>query len=767
MTSYSTSTTLVIVESPAKCKKIEGFLGPGYRCVASFGHLRELPSLNHIDINNDFKPTFAVSDKKRKYVSSLRKAINESGEVILATDDDREGEAIAWHICMIFDMNVATTKRIIFHEITEEAVTKAVLSPTRVNMDIVHAQQTRQILDLVLGFKISPTLWKSVAHRGLSAGRCQTPALKLVYENQKEVNASKGRQVYTNVGLFRIGSHVLSFDHNKEFETEDEIIEFYEQSAEYTHMFSCAAPKNVSREPPTPLNTSRLQQLSSNELKYSPKETMRLCQSLYEGGHITYMRTDSKKYAKAFLSQTESYIIKKFDKTYVNSDKSIQHLTNDKSNPHEAIRPTKIHVSKLPENFSNKEARLYKLIRETTLQSCMAPAKLWSIKGTITSPNGEYARKCEQVSFLGWMAVGSSQKGDVQEKGYKLLSSFPSSKVDYTQITSKVHVKDLKQHYTEARLVQLLEDKGIGRPSTFSMLIDKIQERDYVKRENIEGKKLTCKDFELDGVSKEITYTETTREYGNERNKLVIQPIGMIVMEFLDEHFSELFQYEYTKTMEDNLDKIAERTMKGHWTSMIKDYHKEIVELLDALKKKKPEKVEYEIDETHYYIIGKNGPVIKCTSGEKVSFKPVKKNLDIRKLENGEYTLEEVEDKSVKDEYNLGMHEGHDVILKKGRFGIYAQWGSTNVSLKSLGNRPIENIQLEEVKTLIEETANGTRKINDNMSIRAGKRGQYVFFKTSTMKKPKFLSLKDCALDFMYCDLEDLKQWIFDTHKVS
>ena len=767
MTSYSTSTTLVIVESPAKCKKIEGFLGPGYRCIASFGHLRELPSLNHIDINNDFKPTFAVSDKKRKYVSSLKKAINESGEVILATDDDREGEAIAWHICMIFDLNIATTKRIIFHEITEEAVTKAVLSPTRINMDIVHAQQTRQILDLVLGFKISPTLWKSVAHRGLSAGRCQTPALKLVYENQKEVDSSKGRQVYTNTGLFRIGSHVLSFEHNKEFEREDEIIEFYEQSAEHTHIFSCSTPKNVSREPPTPLNTSRLQQLSSNELKYSPKETMRLCQSLYEGGHITYMRTDSKKYAKAFLSQTESYIIKKFDKTYVNSDKSIQHLTNDKSNPHEAIRPTKIYVSKLPEKFSNKEARLYKLIRETTLQSCMAPAKLWSIKGSVTSPNGEYSRKCEQVSFLGWMAVGSSQKGDVQEKEYKLLSSFSSSKVDYTQITSKVHVKDLKQHYTEARLVQLLEDKGIGRPSTFSMLIDKIQERDYVKRDNIEGKKLTCKDFELDGVSKEITYTETTREYGNERNKLVIQPTGIIVIEFLEEHFSELFQYEYTKTMEDNLDKIAERAMEGPWTTMIKEYHTEIVKLLDELKKKKPEKVEYKIDETHCYIIGKNGPVIKCNAGEKVSFKPVKKNLDIRKLQNGDYTLEEIEDKSVKDEYNLGVHEEHDVILKKGRFGIYAQWGSTNVSLKSLGNRPIENIQLEEVKALIEQTINGTREINENMSIRTSKRGQYVFFKTSTMKKPKFLSLKDCTLDFMKCELEEIKQWIFDTHKVS
>jgi len=764
--SYSTSTTLVIVESPAKCKKIEGFLGPGYRCVASFGHLRELPSLKHIDMENDFSPTFVIADNKRKYVKSLKTAIAQCGEVVLATDDDREGEAIAWHICMIFDLNINTTKRIIFHEITEQAVQDAIRNPTRLNMNIVHAQQTRQILDLVLGFKISPTLWKHISHQALSAGRCQTPALKLVYENQKEINNTSGKQVYTTNGLFQVGKNVLSFDYNKEYENEEDVITFYDNSKKYEHMFSCSKPKKVTKQPPSPLNTSRLQQVASNELRYSPKETMRICQSLYESGHITYMRTDSKKYASPFLSQAKKYISKKYGDNFVNSDKSIQHITNDNSNPHEAIRPTRIHVVKIDDTKSTKETRLYKLIRDITLQSCMSPAEMYSIKGTITSPDGEYHRKCERPCFLGWMVVGSISNQENNEKEYNLLSSIPDSKTNYTKIESKVHVKDLKQHYTEARLVQLLEDKGIGRPSTFSMLVEKIQERNYVKKENVKGKEVICKDFQLTPDGK-VGIIETKREYGNEKNKLVIQPTGVLVLEFLEKHFSSLFEYDYTKLMEDNLDNIAEKNNNIVWTSVIDSYYKEILGLLGELKKEKLEKVEYKIDDTHKYIIGKNGPVIKCTEGENVSFKPVIKDVDINKLENGEYKLEELVDETKKDEYNLGEHNGHNIVLKKGRFGIYANWGNENVSLKRLGNRPIENIQFHEVAIIIDETLNGTREINDKLSIRMSKRGSYIFFKTKTMKKPKFLSLKDCKLDFMKCDLEELKQWIYDTHKVS
>ena len=763
---YSTSTTLVIVESPAKCKKIEGFLGEGYRCVASFGHLRELPSLKHIDMENDFSPTFVIADKKRKYVQSLKTAIAQSGEVVLATDDDREGEAIAWHICMIFDLNVVTTKRIIFHEITEEAVQSAMRAPTRINMDIVHAQQTRQILDLLLGFKISPTLWKHIAHQALSAGRCQTPALKLVYDNQQEINAAEGVRRYTTTGLFRVGKGVLSFDHTKEYHTEDHVLEFYKKSQPYEHMFSCTSPKKVTRAPPAPLNTSRLQQIASNELRYSPKETMRVCQSLYESGHITYMRTDSKKYAAPFLAQARKYISGCYGANFATSDKSIQHITNDNATPHEAIRPTRIHVVNLEHVTSTKEIKLYKLIRDITLQSCMAPAELYSVKGTITSPDGEYVRKCERACFLGWMAIGSVSGAENSEQEYNILSSLPASKTSFTQINSKMHLKELKQHYTEARLVQLLEDKGIGRPSTFSMIVEKIQERNYVKKENVAGKEIVCKDYHMtcDGP---IEVLETKRVYGNEKNKLVIQPTGVLVLEFLEKHFSSLFQYDYTKLMEDNLDKIAANPRDIIWTSVVGDYYREITDLLESLNNENPAKVEYAIDDTHKYIISKNGPVIKCTTADNVSFKPVKKEIDVHKLERGEYALKELIDETKRDEFNLGEYGGHDILLKKGKFGIYAVWGNENVSLKRLGNRPMENITHEEVAAIIDETLNGTREINGNLSIRMSKRGPYIFFKTAGMKRPQFFSLKECKLDFMNCDVEELKQWIYDTHQVS
>jgi DNA topoisomerase I len=241
----------------------------------------------------------------------------------------------------------------------------------------------------------------------------------------------------------------------------------------------------------------------------------------------------------------------------------------------------------------------------------------------------------------------------------------------------------------------------------------------------------------------------------------------VLVLEFLEKHFSSLFHYDYTKMMEDNLDKIAANTRDITWTSVIDDYYREITDLLESLKNENPAKVEYAIDENHTYIIGKNGPVIKCSAADNVSFKPVKKEIDVHKLERGEYTLEDLVDESKREEFNLGEHSGHDILLKKGKFGIYALWGNENISLKRLGNRPMENITREEVATIIDETLNGTREINRNLSIRMSKRGPYIFFKTAGMKRPQFFSLKECSLDFMNCDVEELKQWIYDTHKVS
>ena len=766
---YSTSTrpTLVIVESPAKCKKIESFLGPGYKCVASFGHLCELPSLKHIDIQKGFVPTFVIADNKRKYVNSLKKEIINSKEVILATDDDREGEAIAWHICRLFDLNIQRTKRIIFHEITETAVKKALENPTIVNMNVVYAQQARQILDVLLGFKISPVLWKHVSRQALSAGRCQTPALKLIYENQKDIDKAVGKTAFATIGYFRVSKQVIPFSLSTEYLSEDDLLDFLEKSTTFKHIYSCSSPFPVKKNSPLPFNTSRLQQTASNEFHFSPKDTMRLCQSLYEAGYITYMRTDSRKFSKEFLQKAKKYILSSYTDKHLGSTSQFTQITNDNENPHEAIRPTNIGLINLPDKCSAREHKLYRLIRDTTLQSCMSPAEFQSIKATITASEGEYNYKCERIIFPGWMSVGKNATKENDEKLFKVLSSTPSGEVKYTKITSSSTLKDLKQHYTEARLVQLLEEKGIGRPSTFSSLVEKIQERGYVKKTNITGKKVICKDFELN-TEGDIFEEEVTREFGNEKNKLVIQSTGIIVMEFLNSHFSDLFQYQYTSDMEDKLDAIATTVsnVEHMKNTTMNGYHTQIEVLLSSLKEQKVEKVEFTIDDTHKYIIGKNGPVIKCTVGDNVSFKPVRTDIDMSKLEQGKYTINDVVDTDKIMDHCLGNHEGHDIVLKKGKFGIYAKWGDKNISLKSLGNRPIENIRLDDVVSIMKETNEGTRKISDTLSIRTSAKGPYIFFKTAKMKKPQFFSLKSCPHDFMNCELEELRDWISEIHKV-
>ena len=312
---YLTTTTLVIVESPAKCKKIEQYLGPGYKCLASYGHLRELPSLKNIDIENNFAPTYTIVDNaiKKKQIEILKKAVKNSDEVILALDGDREGEKIAYCVAQIFKLDVNKTKRITFNEITETAIQNAIKNPRTINMDIVYAQQARQILDILVGFKVSPMLWKFIStakgkENALSAGRCQTPALRLIYDNEQDIKSAEQKKVYNTTGYFTNLNLAFELSPQGKYESEDEIIDFLDGSAEFSHIYTCSKPVKTFKSPPEPFTTSRIQQTASNELHYSPKETMRVCQLLYEGGFITYMRTDSKTYSKEFIDLTKEYI---------------------------------------------------------------------------------------------------------------------------------------------------------------------------------------------------------------------------------------------------------------------------------------------------------------------------------------------------------------------------------------------------------------------------------------------------------------------------
>ena len=796
---YSTTTTLVIVESPAKCKKIEEYLGPGYKCIASYGHLRELPSLKNIDINNNFEPTYTIIENamKKKQIEILIKQIKSSGEVLLATDDDREGEAIAWHICKLLKLHINKTKRIIFHEITESAIQNAIKNPRTINMDIVHAQQARQILDILVGFKISPMLWKFITNakgkeHALSAGRCQTPALRLIYDNDIDIKACEERKVYNVTGYFTNSNLAFDLTPPGKYESEDEMIDFLNGSADFSHVYTCCKPVKVYKKTPEPFTTSRIQQVASNDLHYSPKETMRICQLLYEGGFITYMRTDSKSYSGEFLEKVKNYIVTTyaegekyiseniasmcsgFEEKKKKSKKTRQEVKESlRQEAHEAIRPTNISLCELPENievtFGTKERRMYKLIWENTLESCMTSASFHSVTASISAfQDTKFVFTSELIHFPGWKIV--TKKYLIENKEYHYLQTIKqNSIIPYKKICSRVTIKGSKPHYTEARLVQLLEEKGIGRPSTFSSLVDKIQERGYVKKEDIKGKELTCKDYELE--NDEISELEVKREFGNEKGKLVLQPLGRIVMEFLEKNFNNLFNYDYTSLMEEALDKIS----KGEkiWYEVCDTCNSEIDNLINGLKDEK--KLEIKIDDNNTYIIGKYGPVIKSIEDvdgkEEIRFKPIKKDVDIELLEKGIYKAEDIIDtNSKKSQYILGQHDSKDVILKRGKFGLYITWGNNSKNLKELGNRPIENITFDEVRKYLEEGSNILREISSSLSIRKGPKGDYLFYKNSKMKKPEFKDIKSFIIetkeDYKICNVTILKSWIKEKYNI-
>ena len=782
--------TLVIVESPAKCGKIEEFLGPNYKCVASYGHITCLSDLKDVDVEHNFTPTYRPIVEKRAHIARLKQFIKQAKEVLLATDDDREGEAIAWHICQQFGLSVGSTKRMIFHEITKPAILAAVRSTTTIDMAKVNAAQARQILDLVVGFRISPILWANITRKskqGLSAGRCQTPALTLVYDNYKEIQKAPGKMVYNTTGYFT--SKVIPFQLSTSIVSPEPMEKFLEDSVNHDHVFEKGKVRKTTKKPPKPFTTSALQQAANNEMRCSPKDTMAICQKLYEGGYITYMRTDSETYSKEFLEIADTYIQQTWSKDYVHpelmslSERAADGKTSKKvktkaakggkakktdgggedddevkaQEAHEAIRPTLISRREIEEDISGKERRMYNLIWNNTAASCMAPALYNGITFKVSAPdNMEYKASEEQVVFPGWKAVWDVKVTDVNEI-YAYLSKIKTgTQMDYKKIHAKVTLKELKQHYTEAKLVQLLEEKGIGRPSTFSSLIEKIQDRGYVKRENVKGKMLSCKDFELE--NDEITEHETKREFGNEKNKLVIQSLGIMVIEFLIQHFSDLFNYEYTKDMEGKLDHIAKRELE--WHSVCRECYQQIDTLSNPIQVK--EKITIQLDAHHTYLIGKYGPVVKYEKHGVTQFKNVRKDLDIGKLKRKEYALEEV----LQDyqQHSLGKYKGEDLFMKKGKFGYFALCGDTKHSLRGLEqelsrqNKTLEEATIEEIVEFIERPRDTLRKINDVASVRQSKFGYYIFHKTPQMKKPRFISLKNMTLEKIEsCPLEDLE----------
>ena len=762
--------TLVIVESPAKCKKIESYLGEGYRCIASYGHIQGLDNslgMRCIDVNNQFKPVYIHLSEKQQQIQRLISECGRATEVILATDDDREGEAIAWHICKVCGLSPETTKRILFHEITKPAITQAVQNPTRINMNTIYAQQARQILDFVVGYTISPILWEHISRHtkeGLSAGRCQTPALRLVYDNQKEIDESPGKKVYNTTGYFT--SLNLPFQLNHYYALEKPMETFLEESVNFEHKYICQKPRETKKQPPSPFTTSMLQQTASSMLHISPKDTMKICQKLYEGGYITYMRTDSKTLSKEFLEKIEPLIKQKYGDMYVRENlmelseriqekpkktkktkKKKEEEESTVQEAHEAIRPTDMLRDKLPDTMEPREKKMYLLIWRTTMEACMATAQYLSLSASISAYEGyQYRYSTEKVVFPGWkIVVGYEEENPI----YELLLTLKSdSDIEYKKIESKVSMKELKSHYTEAKLISLLEQRGIGRPSTFSSLLDKIQERGYVKKENVKGKSISCTDYVLEDDAIEETVSQ--REFGNEKGKLVVQPTGYLVIEFLIKHFPDLFDYGYTKQMEDRLDKIAKA--EEIWHELCNECYQDIQV---ASRELVSTKVTIPIDEYHTYIIGKYGPVIKYNpTGDKndITFKSVKKDLDMEALKRGELSLESIVEIKETVGRELGEYQGHTLYLKKGKFGLYVEWGQQKRSLKTLQNVSECDITFDLVQTTVLSVNKSIlREISSDMSVRTGKYGAYIYYKTEGMTKPSFKSLKGFKDDYEKC----------------
>ena len=832
---FAAAQYLIIVESPSKCAKIEKYLGAEYACIASKGHLRSLNSLKSIH-KETFEIEFENIGAKSSHISWMRGVINlfDKGRIILASDNDREGEAIAWHICMLFDLPIATTQRIVFSEITEAAIRHAVACPTVINMNLVYAQHARQILDVLVGFQISPLLWKYLffdksKQHALSAGRCQTPALRIVHDREMAARLD-------GVGLlqYKIAAwffpKALCFSLNRVMDSGDSVREFMELSKTHNHCMTIGDPARKVYAPPAPFNTSRLLQTVSNRLHISPSETMRICQTLYQDGWITYMRSECKKYCKEFLDKARTYVLGAFSEKHVGNLAAIQ---NEDKYPHEAIRVTNLGVKKgdLGTGGGGYEPRtlaVYHLIWTNTIQSCMAPAEYTTVRLTMTAPmDALYFHVLETPIFLGWRQTGyfgeGSEEGEcvgagaVSEGSSALLFYLKSRNltgVPLERMESAVSISGSHTHYTESALIQRLEDLGIGRPSTYSTIIETIKEREYVKKQDIEGIERAYSEYKMEGGGTGFVISEKkcVKRFGNEKAKLAIQSLGQIVVEFLVENFSGIFSYDYTSRMESDLDEIARGAVK--YSEICKKYNDEILTLIKSVKKGIKKNV-YVIDDEHTLMFEKYGPVICKTTktiveaseaveavspvsegkskrksvktavakaDTKTEFLSVNREItiDLEKLKAKKYTVSELLEKGP----DLGEYEGNAILVKHGPYGDYIECGDKKHTLKDYKGE-ISELTRTYVLTHVmgvmgvidpDDAAPVTRhlsknavlrKFSEQLCIKNGRYGAYAFYDLADGKKPQFFNIKKYPGDWRTCQTGDFLEWIKTKYGIS
>ncbi len=668
---------LVIVESPAKAKTIEKFLGKDFTVKSSFGHIRDLPKKGlNIDIQNDFAPTYDISLDKKKVVSELKSAAK-GAEVWLASDEDREGEAIAWHLSEALGLDASKTKRIVFHEITKTAIENAVKNPRTIDKNLVDAQQARRILDRLVGYELSPVLWKKV-RPGLSAGRVQSVAVRLIVEREREIREYTAETKYKVSAVFNVESADLPAELSTRFESKDDTKQFLEANIGASYSVQSVETSPGTRNPSAPFTTSTLQQEASRRLGYGVKQTMTLAQRLYEAGHITYMRTDSTTLSGFAIKAAEDHITREYGKEY---HKLRQFKTKNESaqEAHEAIRPTDF--GKLSAGADAQQKKLYELIWRRSIASQMAPASIdkTEIKIAISSRKEYFSAKGEVLKFDGFLKVYGGGKDDVILPALSEGQNLERSSLSATQVFSRAPAR-----YSEASLVKALEENGIGRPSTYAPTISTIQAREYVIKADVEGRERQVETLTLenDTVSEE-TKTEIT---GADRNKLLPTALADVTTDFLVKHFPSVVDYDFTARVEGNFDHVAEG--KETWVQMIKDFYKDFHPLVESSadisreestqtrvlgsdpKSGKPIMARY----------GRYGPMLQrgeTESEEKPDFAPMPEGVLLE-----EVTLEQALEMFKLPRLVGVTEDGKDIKANIGRFGPYIQVEKLYVSIK-------------------------------------------------------------------------------------
>jgi DNA topoisomerase I len=706
---------LVIVESPAKAKTIEKFLGKDFRVISSFGHIRDLAKKNlGIDIENNFNPTYEIPKDKTKVVSELRKLAAESKNIWIASDEDREGEAIAWHLVNVLNLNLESTKRIVFHEITKEAISDAIKNPRQVDMNLVNSQQARRILDRLVGFEVSPVLWKKV-QPSLSAGRVQSVAVRLIVEREREIISFQTESSFRVTAIFEINSGstesaILKAEASKRFSNEKDALQFIELCKDSAYSVVSKTVKPGTRSPAPPFTTSTLQQEAYRKLGFSVAQTMAVAQKLYEAGRITYMRTDSTNLSKLALSKAREMIISEFGEKY---SKTRQFKTKSKGaqEAHEAIRPA--YLDNPTTTGNPNEKKLYELIWKRTVASQMADAELEKTNIIIDMSNSpvNFQANGEVITFDGFLRVytESTDQESGDEDRYIIPPVVKGMPLVYNDITATQKFTTPLPRYTEASLVKKLEELGIGRPSTYAPTISTIQNRGYVSREDRPGEKRTIKLITL--VKGKVSTSSKTETAGKEKSKLFPQDIGMIVNDFLIENFSEIVDYHFTAEVEEQFDEIAVGKLK--WTGMINNFyqpfHKTVTSTLEKTERKSGIRLLGNHPETGEPVnvrMGRFGPVAQIgESGneEKPRFASLSKNQLLETI-----TLEEALN-LFRLPRSLGEHEGSEIVVGVGRFGPFVKYNGKFFSLKKGIDDP-HTVTLQRAVEIINEKNESDKK---------------------------------------------------------